>query len=298
VSITSLLVTVQLHVHRRRCASLRSAELMLGCGARRGTGVLGAGLAVLALVATGSAASASAPSHWLAYFPSHVGRTCVEGLTLHSGGETIVSTGTQRLASITRSGAVTTIVEKVVTVVKETPPPSTPLEPMYQTLRYTFPADGSIATAPGAYSNSLWHYTYSGAEVFPPVAALRAGQSRPASLSLTMTGATSSTAATIAPYLLPGYKGLDITLRYEVGPAPAKSQITTPAGTFRHLLGVEFHITAVSVTDATKKGAAELRPLLSALGEEISATTYFAPGAGAVATTTLGHTVLLDRCSG
>lgn len=271
---------------------------MLGCGARRGAGVLGAGLAALALVAAGAAASVSAPSQWLAYFPSQVGRTCVEGLTLHTGAETIVSTGTQRLASITHSGAVTTIVEKVVTVVKETPPPSTPLEPTRQTLRYTFPADGSIATAPGAYSNSLWHYTYSGAEVFPPVAALRAGRTRPASLSLMMAGVTAATAASIAPLLLPGHKALDITLHYEVGPAPAKSEITTPAGTFRDLLGVGFHITSVAVTDATKKGAAQLRPLLSALGQEISATTYFAPGAGAVATTTLGHTVLLDHCRG
>ncbi len=270
---------------------------MLGHGARRGAGVvLGAGLA--ALIATGAAASASAPSQWLAYFPTHVGRTCVEGLTLHAGSETIVSSGTQRLVSVMRSGAVTTIVEKVVTVVKETPPPSTPLEPMYQTLRYTFPADGSIATAPGAYSSSLWRYTYSGAEVYPSVAALRAGHTRAASLSLTMTGATTTTAAAIAPLLLPGRTALDITLHDEVGPAPAKSEITTPAGTFRNVLGVAFHITHVSVTDATKKGEAALRPVLSALGAEISATIYFAPGTGAVATTTLGHTVLLDRCSG
>ena len=269
---------------------------MLASGARRGRGVFGAALAALALVATG--ASASAPNQWLAYFPSHVGRTCVEDLTLHSGSETIVSTDTQRVAEITHSGAVTTIVEQVVTVVKETPPPSTPLEPMHQTLRYTFPADGSIATAPGAYSNSQWKYTYSGAEVYPSVAALRAGKKLPASLSLTMAGATAASAAQIAPLLLPGHRTLDLALRYEVGPAPAKSEITTPAGTFRDLLGVEFNITSVSVTDATRKGAAALRPLLSEIGSEISATTYFAPGAGAVSTTTLGHTVLLDRCSG
>ncbi len=269
---------------------------MLASGARRGRCVVGAALGALALVATGAAASA--PNQWLAYFPSHVGRTCVAGLTLHAGSETIVSSGTQRVAGITHSGAVTTIVEQVVTVVKETPPPSTPLEPMRQTLRYTFPADGSIATAPGAYSNSQWHYTYSGAEVYPPVAALRSGKRLPASLSLTMAGATAASAAQIAPLLLPGHNALELALRYEVGPAPAKSEITTPAGTFRDLLGVEIHITGVTVSDATKKGTASLRPLLSGLGSEISATTYFAPGAGAVSTTTLGHTVLLDRCSG
>ena len=67
---------------------------MLGCGARRGTGASARRFAALALAAGG--ASASAPSQWLAYFPSRVGQTCVEGLTLHSGAETIVSSGTQR----------------------------------------------------------------------------------------------------------------------------------------------------------------------------------------------------------
>lgn len=271
---------------------------MLGHGVKRGSVALGAVLAALAVLATVSAASTSAPNQWLAYFPSKAGRTCVEGLTLHASGETISSSGTQHIVSVTRSGALTTIVERVVTVVKETPPPSTPIEPMDQTLRYTFPADGSIATAPGAYSNAQWHYTYTGAEVYPPVAALRAGESRPASLSLTMAGATSTTTATIAPYLLSGHGALDLTLHYEVGPAPAKSEITTPAGTFRDLLGVEFRVTAINVTDATKKGAATLRPLLAELAQAITATTYFAPGVGAVATTTLGHTVLLERCSG
>ena len=209
-----------------------------------------------------------------------------------------MSTGTQRLVSLRRSGAVTTIAESVVTVVKETPPPSTPLAPMRQTLRYTFLANGAIATAPGAYSNALWHYTYTGAEVYPSVAALRAGDTNASSLSLTMTGATAASRASIAPLLLPGHTALDITFHYQVGLAPPQFSITTPAGTFTNLLGVEFHITSVGVSDATKKGGASLRSLLSALGSEISATTYFAPGAGAVATTTLGHTILLDRCSG
>ena len=262
-------------------------------------GALGAGIAALALAfALAASASASAPSRWLAYFPSQVGHTCVESLTLHSGSETIVSTGTQRLVSIRRSGAVTRIAETVVTVVKETPPPSTPLAPLRQTLRYTFLADGSIATAPGAYSNALWRYTYAGAEVYPSVAALRAGDTKTSSVALTMTGATAASETSIAPLLLPGHQALDITFHYQVGLAAPKGEITTPAGTFSNLLGVEFHITAVSVSDATKKGTASLRPLLAALGSEISATTYFAPGVGAVATTTLGHTILLDRCSG
>ena len=268
---------------------------MLGFAARRGTGALGGGFAALALAA---AASASAPSQWLAYFPSQVGHTCVESLTLHSGSETIVSTGTQKLVSLRHSGAVTTIAERVVTVVKETPPPSTPPAPMRQTLRYTFLADGSIATAPGAYSNALWRYSYAGAEVYPSVAALRAGDTHTSSVALTMAGATAASEASIAPLLSPGHRTLEITFHYEVGPAPPRSEITTPAGTFSNLLGVEFHITAVSVSDATTKGAASLRPLLSALASEISATTYFAPGVGAVATTTLGHTILLERCSG
>ena len=192
----------------------------------------------------------------------------------------------------------TRIAESVVTVVRETPPPATPLAPMRQTLRYTFLADGSIATAPGAYSNALWHYTYTGAEVYPSVAALRAGATKTSSLALTMAGATAATRTSIAPLLRPGHRTLDITFHYEVGLAPPKSEITTPAGTFGNLLGVEFHITGVSVSDATKKGTASLRPLLAELGSEISATTYFAPGVGAVATTTLGHTIILERCSG
>jgi len=113
-----------------------------------------------------------------------------------------------------------------------------------------------------------------------------------------MTGRTAAASASIAPLLRAGHRALEIAFGYVVGPAPARSAITTPAGTFRDLVGVTFRITSARMTDATSTGASALRAVLSLLSSEISGTTYFAPGVGAVSTTTLGHTVLLDRCSG
>jgi hypothetical protein len=269
---------------------------MLTAAARRSTSVLSAGLPALALLA--GAASASAPSRWIDYFPSRVGRTCASQFTVHEDTFTAVDTVTRRLASRTTSHGVTTIVEQDVTTEATTPPPRTPQPPQTQTLRDTFGADGSLATVQGVTSSPSVRYTFSGEERYPSVTSLRAGRTRAGTLGLTITPLMGGAASAFAPYLLPGHHALEVRFGYVAGPAPRLSAIRTPAGTFGDLLGAQLRITSARATDVTAAGKVALRRDLDQLAEFFSSTSYFAPGTGIVSTTILGHLELLDRCSG
>jgi hypothetical protein len=269
---------------------------MLRPAARRSVSALGAGLAALALLA--GAASASAPSRWIDYFPSHVGRTCAAHFTVREDTFTAVDTVKRRLAARITSHGVTTIVEQDVTTEATTPPPRTPQAPQTQTLRDTFGADGSLAITEGATSSSDVRYTFSGQERYPSVTALRAGRSRAGTLGLTITALMGGAASTFAPYLLPGHHALEIRFGYVAGPAPSLSAIRTPAGTLGNLLGAQLRITSAPATDVTAAGKAALRPDLEQLAEYFSSTSYFAPGTGIVSTTIFGHSELLGRCTG
>ncbi|HLK45295.1 MAG TPA: hypothetical protein VKT18_04870, partial [Acidimicrobiales bacterium] len=262
-----------------------------------------AACAAIAIAATGAGAAASglqaAAPRWIDYFNTRVGSTCVASGSGHVGAIRITSTGSQRTLSVDRTAAGTVVRYSLTTNVTETPATATVPMLTIRSLAYTFRVDGTVATDPGDYSFGPFRYTFSQAEVYPTIAELRAGVRRSGVLELTVAGTTAATRAGLAQYLLPGHATADVALRYTVAPAPPRSTIVTPAGSFHDLVGVVFAEHGVSGGDLSSAGRLVFSTVLDKLAAGLATTSYFARGVGPVWSSAPAFgPVLLERCSG
>jgi hypothetical protein len=246
----------------------------------------------------GGAAAAAGPQ-WIDYFDTHVGSTCVASVTLHEGGETIVSQESQRVVSAQRAGAGERVVYSQVTSESVTPKPSVVPATQTSTLVYAFRADGSVAVSPSYSARPPFRYSVTGSgEIYPSLAALRAGASDTGSLEVAVSGTTQTARDELRTLLAPGSHGLVIVIHYRIGPAPALAAVSTPAGRFTGLVGITVFAPSADIEGANATGTKALQGVLSSLAAALASTVYFAPGTGPVSADTLGHRVLLQHCSG
>lgn len=252
--------------------------------------------APLALAAAGS--NAAAPE-WIDYFNTHVGATCVSGLTAHVGKERVVSTDAQRTLSVTHTAAGVVVRYSLATKVVETPKPQvSSLVPLPRVLSYTFRSDGTVATNPGNFTQAPFAYTWSEGEVYPTLAQIESGASRDGVLDLTLTPTTAAARSELSSYLVPGARTIIFALHYRVTPAPARATAVTPAGTFHNLVGIVFTVTGTTEQNLTASGKRIFGSVLGAVGSLVKSDVYFAPGEGPVLSETALGPAELERCSG
>jgi pimeloyl-ACP methyl ester carboxylesterase len=233
---------------------------------------------------------------WRDYFPVREGRQCVLETEAHFGDITSEARQTQTTTHARFQAQGVYFLQHAVTVASAvgTAPTTTTLN-----LPYLLADDGTLQVTPGLSENSKLKYLYKGFEVYPPLAALRRGDSLRSKVTMTVTGATPKITKLLAQ-ATHSTGGIAVELGFDVKAAPRVTQITTPAGTFDNPVGVSVSGVGVHVLGAPSGTDKAVDQLFAAfVGKHI--LTYFARGVGPVMSKTdglFGGTVRLLGCSG
>ena len=238
--------------------------------------------------------AASGPNDWASYLPVVAGRVCTSTSTSTFGQFKSVATGTSTIiAPKLAPDGVHFSLQNVTNVT--TTGPGTPTQTQSQTMTYPYVLanDGTVRASPGDITKSGISFTYSGFEVWPTIGALRQGQSTTTTITATLEGTTPATKSALQQALNNGQDSATVSVTFKIGPAPPLSSISTPAGTFRNLVGVQEQIVSANAPGAPAGTDSDITSVASALGEG-KTDVYFAQGVGIVETKLSGGLAALS----
>ena len=224
------------------------------------------------------------------------GRVCTAGTTIHGSGFTVTSTLTQHFLNVTSTAVGTAFNLRYSVVTKSTSQPTSTSGPTV--LPYLISNDGTLQTRPGAVSQPGIRYSFTGFEVYPTIAELRAGEHRRSTITMNLTGTTAASEHSLRSELLPGQTALKAALVIDVGPAPRRAFIQTGQGGYRDLVGVAYRGISLKLLNGNATGNKDFASLGGLLKTSASGSVYLARGVGFVDTVALGQHVLLRRCTG
>jgi pimeloyl-ACP methyl ester carboxylesterase len=234
---------------------------------------------------------------WRDYFPVRIGRQCTLTTSVHLGDITSEATQTQ---TTTSAGFQAQGVYFVIHAVTAAHAPGSSVTNTL-TIPYLLANDGTLQAAPGLTDNSQLKYTYKGFEVYPSIQELQHGKTRTSTVSITISGRTAEMTKLLAQ-ATHGSPTITINLMFKVGSAPARSTITTPAGTFTHPVGVEITGIKERAPSQSSSTNSAIDTLIEAfVGKRI--IVYFGRGTGPILNENLGGlfgptTVRLTGCRG
>jgi hypothetical protein len=244
-------------------------------------GLLGVGVGAVGGTVAGSGAIAGAvmlksgfTPTWSNYFyPLTVGWTCHE--SLHSGGAT--GTETLRIDAVqpVRGGKSVTVVEGSSTTVNGTSIPTN------ASLHYVLTDAGQLISVPSAGQTAGQSFQIQGDTTYPSVRALLGGGAAVSKLHISAP-LNQSDLAQLKVVLQPGASSLSMLVELRQSGSPV-AVLTTPMGTFHHVLAVHSSLKSIQVTDALKAAENQLDSTLQpVIAKELAITTWYAPGVGPV----------------
>jgi hypothetical protein len=242
------------------------------------------------------ATKAAGDPSWREYYPLRVGYECVLGATLKTQSISLTSRQTQTVSSVRKvpGGTRAVLHTRSVTTAPGIPPSAVTLD-----VPYVFVDDGTLRAAPGLTTSLGLRVSYHGFQVFPSVPDLGRGRSSRSKVSMSISATTDAMRRVFAQ-AFGGRESLVLDLVYDVGAAPSRRAITTPAGRYTDVIGITINLSSFHVHDAPKDADSATNDTIRALvGNGI--TSYFAKGVGMVLTESsgaLGKTsVRLRRCA-
>jgi hypothetical protein len=242
------------------------------------------------------ATPAAGDPSWREYYPLRVGYECVLGATLKTESISLTSRQTQTVSSVRKVADGTRVVlhTRSVTTAPGIPPSAVTLD-----VPYVFVDDGTLRASPGLTTTLGLRVSYRGFQVFPSVPDLRRGRSSRSKVSMSISATTDAMRRVLAR-AFDGRESLDLDLVYDVGAAPDRRAIATPAGRYTDVIGITINLSSFHIHDAPNDVDAATNGTIRALvGNGI--TSYFAKGVGMVLTESSGSfgktSVRLRRCA-
>jgi hypothetical protein len=232
-------------------------------------------LALLTLAAwSPSSVGAASSSTWAHYFfPTKVGWTCHE--TIDSKGITGSETETVTAVQKVSNGTSVTVTEGSSTTVNNTSVPTNAV------LHYVLTNSGQLISTPSSGQAVGQAFNLEGNTTFPSVSKMLAGGT---GLS-TMHGAeplNQSDLSELGPALKPHSTGLDMTFIIKQS-GRSVPELSTPHGTFHHVLWVRSTLESIKVDNAVPAAAKELDSAIKGdIAKVLSNAVWYAPGDGPV----------------
>ncbi|MGH3439575.1 MAG: hypothetical protein ACRDRN_24350 [Sciscionella sp.] len=208
---------------------------------------------------------------WLDYFAARLHHQCVEG----SAGKPEEPLVTQTVTAIRRRGSTT-----ILSLRDAYEQPGDPQATAVANYTYTFPPNGTVEALPGSDTNGVVTMNYQSAVVYPPLSVLRSGGSLTTVQHATWSTTDAQARAQLEQELLAGETTAKVNLTYRVSAARAPQQLVTPAGTFRHLLGIRVKLVSMHLLNARPQYLHQIQRLSAIFGHPD--VIYFARGLGVV----------------
>jgi hypothetical protein len=281
----------------------RAAPFTVAVRGRRGvTLALVAAAVMLCASVEGCGGKSSKPAAkgptWADYFIAHKGRSCVVGNTVRRGGRSVRNRVRQTVVSADRVDGGASVHMRIVTRAIANFKTTRKLAPLTSDLHYLLADDGTLRAAPQVLrARPPFTFALSGFEVYPSIHDLRSGRSSTSELKVKLGSTDSALRSELSDATTSGHE-LEFEVTTKVAAAPEVPRLVTPAGVYRHIVGVRIHFSSPRVLNAAPGVADQVDPLMHGMASAFGTTdVYFARGVGQVLTKLPGTRLPLLRCN-